>query len=978
MAEACSWPTLPRSSPRGVGTVVGAVIVAVMVLLALGYMVYMFHTLTQAQEEMLSLLQRRAAAAAAAQAVTGYWRLDYPAPGDLYIHVTSHYSQTLIVSGLVVVWSDGTTTVLDRFTGSLSAVNVYAEVETATGTQTYDEFPIPLPPGANLTITMQGYAASRKPLTVSLALSQPTATIAESVQLQAYQPPPAAATANASTITSLLGHTEASIYDYAKTWLGTVTAQYPVYSPATVTDYTVDVGSYVTGTAASLQARDGDTLQVDASPTIVVTGFTITSDNLIYATDFNNQAEFTNNWETNPTPSWEWIQGIGVNATAAINQTNTSITSTDIPGYEYYIIRFIFYYYIYVRGEYIAYPGSVSASGLTDYYVLAATHIDDNSYYNDIVLFNSSGYILAAGIETQDKWPTDPAAPALVAKYYDPNNQAWTVLSSASAAVNTNNWYAMLLHVTTSATTGTSIQLDVYDTDNNLVATLAANQQGFTPASLGVATTVYNLYLYNALTGQAQLLDQAGTGYMDNFIVSRANPRFLNITVTLDGAPVSGWTVRLYNGTGYLVAEAQTDSNGVAVLDVTWQPVVRDAYIEVYDSNGNSVANVSVSAYISGGTLYGGNAYTLSLGTRYAAEVTATSSVDLTTADLVRLAADFSTSVGYAYTLYAYNWDTGRYDAVAVGSGTGETVVNVTESLSSGYVASNGTVKLRLLVYAVQTGTPFTLSIDVLNAYQGVLVTETFRALLVAEGGGSGVEVLEVDSSGGLTYLYTVPAYTVFDGSATITYDPIDEKLVLVNGSGVYWATVGPEPQWSLVTSECTGLSGVEAEVVNYTTTEAYLVVLRGGGTGSYCVVDLGAGTVAATGSLAGYVVDPARVYPASSSSGGSTAYFLVYKSSTGQAVVLQFNYTATGVSYSEYAVSPGGYVVGMAGEGPLWLLLERGGLYYVSGTGATRVGGLLDFVPWGPGDRLEVYNATALLFVRGDGTNEVWLLRTG
>ena len=970
---------LPRSSRcRAVGTVVGAVIIAVMVLLALGYMVYMFHTLTQAQEEMTSLLQRRAAAAAAAQAVTGYWRLDYPAPGDLYIHVTSHYSQAIQVTGLVVVWSDGTTTVLDRFTGSLSAVNVYAEVETTSGTQAYDEFPIPLPPGANLTITMKGYAANRKPLTVSIALSQPAATTAESVQLQAYQPPPTTATANVSTITSLLGYTRANIYDYAKTWLGTVTAQYPVYSPATVTDYTVDTGTLVSGTTTSLQAKDGDTLQVDAAPTIVVTGFTVTSDNLIYATDFSSQTEFTDNWETNPTPSWKWVSDIGVNSTAAINQTNTTITSTNVPGYEDYIARYFFYYYIYVRAEYMAYPSSVSASGLTDYYILAATHIDDNSYYNDLVLFNSSGYILAAGIEAQNKWPTDPAAPALVVKYYDPNNQAWTVLSSISASINTNEWYTLLLHVTANATAGTSVQLDVYDTSNNLVGELVANQQGFTPANLGVATTVYNLYLYNPFSSSVRLLDQAGTGYMDNFIVSRANPRFINITVTLDGSPVSGWTVKLYNGTGYLVAEAQTDTNGVAVLDVTWQPIVKGAYIEVYDSSGNLVATVDVSAYLSGGTLYGGNAYTVSLGTRYSVQVSDTVSVNMTGTSLVRLAADFSTSVSYDYIVYAYNWNTSRYEAIASGSGLGETVVNMTYLLPSDYVASNGTVKLRLLVYAAQTGTPFTLSIDVLNAYQGVLVTQTFRGLLVAEGGGRGIEVLEVNDTGGLTYLYTMPAYTTFNGSATITYDPIDEKLVLVNGSGVYWATVGPAPQWSLVTSECTGLSGVEAEVVNYTSTEAYLVVLRGGGTSSYCVVDLGAGTVVASGYLSGYVVDPAKVYPASSSSGGSTAYFLVYKQSTGQAVVLQFNYTSSGVSYSEYAVSPGGYVVGLAGQGPLWLLLERGGLYYVSSTGATRVNGLLDFVPWGPGDRLEVYNATALLFVRGDGTNEVWLLRTG
>jgi len=38
----------------------------------------------------------------------------------------------------------------------------------------------------------------------------------------------------------------------------------------------------------------------------------------------------------------------------------------------------------------------------------------------------------------------------------------------------------------------------------------------------------------------------------------------------------------------------------------------------------------------------------------------------------------------------------------------------------------------------------------------------------------------------------------------------------------------------------------------------------------------------------------------------------------------------------------------------------------------------VLGFTPWGPGDRLEYYNATALLFVRADGTTEAYLVRTG
>ena len=59
-----------------------------------------------------------------------------------------------------------------------------------------------------------------------------------------------------------------------------------------------------------------------------------------------------------------------------------------------------------------------------------------------------------------------------------------------------------------------------------------------------------------------------------------------------------------------------------------------------------------------------------------------------------------------------------------------------------------------------------------------------------------------------------------------------------------------------------------------------------------------------------------------------------------------------------------------------LWILYERGSLYTVDTETAaiSYVPVELPFYPWGPGDRLE-YTDNTLVFARGDGTAELWLI---
>lgn len=173
----------PYNYLRGIGTIVGSAVFVLIAILVLGYMVYTVYTLTEFRESFLNTVYRPVDGLAISKSVEGYWRTDYPEQGDLYIHLTSHYSEAFLMSGIIVLWNDSSTTTFDKSSGDLTTSNVYIEVNTTRGTTTYNSFPVPLPPGSNMTIILRGYAAGRRPLAVTLAIAQPASRALEALHL---------------------------------------------------------------------------------------------------------------------------------------------------------------------------------------------------------------------------------------------------------------------------------------------------------------------------------------------------------------------------------------------------------------------------------------------------------------------------------------------------------------------------------------------------------------------------------------------------------------------------------------------------------------------------------------------------------------------------------------------------------------------------------------------------------------------------
>ncbi|OWJ55570.1 hypothetical protein [Pyrodictium delaneyi] len=919
---------------RGIGSLVGAVIIAVILLAIIGFFIAIMDLINSYTETVMQLTGERATTSLLAGGVTGYW---LEIGSNLYIHLESRHPETILVTSLTVVWDDTSYTIVDRNNGSLAALDISATLTSPTGsTTTVDNFPIPLGPGYTLDITLNGYAAGRDAVTVSLTLSaSPVVAVIPLKNYYDIYPNVTQFTANVNTITSLYAELNATSLDWTQTWLGTLTAYHQQQGIGIIdADKVYVFGEVVSGTYKSLSNADKDLYVVEGIQTIVVDNFTLSQNNLIYAIDFEGSDPFAGGeWSTRG-GTWIWRDDIGYGGTAGIGQIDNNAVGGIADGYEV-----------------IAFP-TINTIPNKPFYMMV--HVYAETGFDDLVLYESNTgyaycYTLDADGNDIEIW-----------RYYG----RWGRLGVINNEITAYTWYTSLAYY--DPNTG-YMKFTVIDEAKN-VWVLEVTDDTIFPDSFAVGT-------------------YEGTAIFDNLIVSLANPRFLNITVLLDGVSVgSGWIVELYDGNGNLIASNTTNADGIAVLDVTWRPIIHGAYLLIYDNNGVLVDRVDASFYLGTDKMYGGNAYTVNLVTGYRTRVTV-SSVVPAGLQLLSVGAKYTilANVSGTLRLYFYNWTSDVWQPVGIYSvGAGDYIdVRKSYPVNSGIMnTANNTVSLRI-VFETTSG-PSSISIDMENAIYEYLVTSTFQALLVAVGGSSRIDLYSFTANG-VIYEYSLNAYTMFDGSAAIAYDIYHNVVLLVNTTGVYAAKLKPDANFTLVATACSSLGrGVEVEAIN-TTNNSYLVVLRGGDSDEYCIVDLSTNTTIVAGSLSAYlneniVLNVTYVYPASAhSEDQAEAYFLVYSLDRNTPIIINTSASSVG-SWSIYTSKvPGGHSLGLTWTpSGLQLLLERGSLYLVNQWNTTRIPGLLDFIPWGPGDRLEYYNATHLLFVRADATREVWLIGIG
>jgi len=328
----------------------------------------------------------------------------------------------------------------------------------------------------------------------------------------------------------------------------------------------------------------------------------------------------------------------------------------------------------------------------------------------------------------------------------------------------------------------------------------------------------------------------------------------------------------------------------------------------------------------------------------------------------------FTASASGVYDVWVYDWGLGAWRRVAsnvYSGGLEEGVVYLGDALWA-INPANGSLALRL---NVSSSSSFTLSVDQLNIWYSGYSFEARDCFIVGAGGSSLVDVYTLVSVGGgvaLNRTHVLEAYSVFDGRSDVAFDSSTNLTLLVNATGVYGALLTQEPHFQLVTLACNGGGDyVKAEAYN-----GLLLVVHGG---SYCLVDVGSGSVLAQGVLPEGSIGE---YSATALDKASGLAYILAETSSGYSVLLAFDFNSH--SMAKIADIKVARVIGMTYQGGLlWIALEGGGFYAINpsnGAVVRQYYPLLPAIPLGPGDRLEAY-AGYLLLVRGDGSNDLLVI---
>jgi hypothetical protein len=431
-------------------------------------------------------------------------------------------------------------------------------------------------------------------------------------------------------------------------------------------------------------------------------------------------------------------------------------------------------------------------SSYTSLWVTVKVQLKDKGMSAGIYLISSEeNSLYAIEVDAGDK-------KLKIRSYNVENPNGWRELNETKAGIVTN--VTIVVHYTYSAGQ-VSFKAYLYDTSGKQLASLTAKSTGsknippFVPAYIGVGVDGKDK---NAL--------------FDDFIISTSDPRY----VTFVDIPAPGYRVAIYDDQGSLV-NSTVAASSTALLSIVTDADVGTGYdgrIVVWDPNGNMVINYSVP---NNDAILGGDVY------RFVVSGGPSQAIfgDIATfSNLVKL---FGANVSLAAT------------------------ANVTvtmQVLINGSLAYRGTNKSFNVLIPVtipghaynitlvfNSSNPFNVIIWLSVSGSGLFSDYVSKVLLAA----SDTKILfynisELSYVQSLYPLYTLDAYTLFDGSAAITYNSTGYVLYMVNRSGLYvW-----DPGWSLVTSACRSVgAGARVELV-----DKYVVVLPGSQANNICIYD--------------------------------------------------------------------------------------------------------------------------------------------
>jgi len=417
------------------------------------------------------------------------------------------------------------------------------------------------------------------------------------------------------------------------------------------------------------------------------------------------------------------------------------------------------------------------------------------------------------------------------------------VLNSTSSAISIGayttvsispGWYIIVAEYNASVH---GIEVYLYATNGTLLARLNfvdTSTSRPNPSYAGIGT-VYYLYISSTTSIRASV-SISPSSLFDDLVSGLGNITSIKVL----NVPI-GYSITLLNSTGGVVSSISVLSEP-AVLNIITQPIVSPATVNIYNSLGNTVLSKTVSL------LLGGDTYVY-LPPRYQVLLNISSAIDLSgvinDTSYWTLYLELSMITNNTYVNVSLEaLDLSSNQLIEISSSTNVVSLSGLYRLSPplDYInTSNGLVNATLVVYSSY---PFNVSIDLFNAKLHALrLNSTAPLLIVGAGGTDYIDIYQVStyvSGPSASYLYSINAHTLFNGSASFTYSPANHLLYLLNTSGIYYTYIVPNANFTALNANklcrATG-AGAQIAFLNvsgYT----FLVVVPGGGNSTLCIVN--------------------------------------------------------------------------------------------------------------------------------------------
>ncbi len=913
-------PSYPKPGARAVATIVGAALLALALLALIAFYIYTQRQQYQTMQQVTSIIEEKLNAPLLAQAVHATYTVT--STGDLVVNITSYAPRTILVTSLLVVWDDNTTTTLDRW--NTTPTNVVITLTHPNGqTEQLDKLPAPLAPGDTLTITLEGYAATRTPRTVTITISaSPVVAV-----VPATPPTPTAANITITPQFFKLYQTlERNYYQWSQLYAGPINATYLVQLLANVTDAS-------TGQPEVYSEADGNYAVIQAEASWLITSV-YSAGNKVYSYDFEAGWD---NWTVYGTSTYWALANVGqpYNQVLEYTQTRVDRATNSWESIAYYNESLFAQYSMLCALGYIS---PQSGTGDADF----------------VIWDGQENVVLTVSIEP-------PSSAFLLYVYTSTSGWNGPLAGSTNSAITTGVWYAV--SVCLNKTTGL-INASLWDVDT------------------GVRLASFSYDLTQVLTqSEIDSLAYLGYGsyaeqsYYDYFLVSLQNATEMVFNVTVEGYPNFNGTLVIIDASGNTYSVPIVVGRAVVHLFADYPGPL--PYIPVSEIRvENDTLGVNATYYLNG-VLYFGETYYLTVEPRYTADVYVTVQLN-TTLPIVDFAVQgyFTADSAGSWAVGLLNWTSGSYVRLSSGLFTANVPVDFRTSwisYPSSFVDSSGYVRIWL---HLESDSAFSANVDMLNVVYRYSVPFNGYGLLVGSGGDSWVDFYAYnESTGRFEYQFSIDIHSTFDGSTAFWFNPSDGYLYFVNGTGVYRVKVEPGAAPELVTSQCASEGSNTALAV---LGGGVLLVVEGGDTDTYCLVNLATGSVSVGGLSQAtglqITLSPDRV-ATSWAAYGDSFWLLAYSIDNHATVLLKYNSTLN--SWAVLAMLPESYSVGLAynpADSNVYVMFEEGGLYRVSSDGTVLRIANPGLVPAGLGDTMSYFEPLGIVYLDAHGTGNLYL----